>query len=327
MVSYWRNLTCRASLTLFAVGLVACGGGGGSSRVEVTTGQFSLAVTDAAVDSAERVLVQFRGAAVKPQEGPAISLPLAGDSQSCEQLLNAVAPAPAAAGEPVLRCIDLLSLQGTASTELIDGASLEPGPYNWIRLEVDADRGVMDSIIVTDEGAWESLYIPGGSQSGLQLNRGFTILAGGIHDFVVDFDLRKSINNPQGFPDYRLRPSLRLIDRAQSGNIVGTVDPDLLNGPACTPGAYAVYVFEGTDAGRVGEEGSANAPLTSAAVTLQGNEWRYTVGYLAPGSYTVAFTCQAGDDTSANNEQIEFVIPQDSTATVRADQDSVVNFN
>jgi len=320
----------RSVLIPLLLSLAACGGGGGgggSSTPTPTTGELTVGVTDAAVDSASMVLVQFTGVTVMPKEGTAIDLPLDGDSQTCEELLNGVAPHPAALGEASVRCIDLLSLQGTASITLLDGAVLEAGEYVWMRLDVDAQKGVMDSIIVLDDGAVESLYVPSGSQSGLKLNTGFTILAGGTHDFVIDFDLRKSVNNPQGFPDYMLKPSLRLIDRSLSGNIVGSVDASLLQEDYCTPDAYAVYVYQGGNLAETGEEGSAFPPLTSAAVTLQGNQWRYTVGFLPPGEYTAMFTCEAGNDTEAPEDGITFVGSPDNPATVVDGEDTEVNFS
>lgn len=317
------SILCPLLLSLAACG---GGGGGGGSSATSTTGELTVAVTDAPVDSASMVLVQFTGVSLMPKEGTALDLPLDGDSQTCEEMLDGVPAHPAAAGEANVRCIDLLSLQGTASATLLDGVVLDAGEYVWMRLDVDAEKGVMDSIIVLDDGSVESLYVPSGSQSGLKLNTGFNILAGGTHDFVIDFDLRKSVNNPKGFADYMLKPSLRLVDLSQSGNIVGSVDASLLQEDYCTPDAYAVYVYQGGNLAETGEEGSAFPPLTSAAVTLQGSEWRYTVGFLPPGEYTAMFTCEAGNDTEAAEDGIHFVGSPDNPATVVDGQDSEVNF-
>jgi uncharacterized protein DUF4382 len=321
-----HSLLIGTGLLISCLSLASCGSGSSGGSSGPTTGRFSLGVTDAPVDHAEKVLVQFTGVTVKPKEGAALELDLTGDSQTCEDLrYGNNDPSPTPAGEPTVRCIDLLTLQGTESENLLANVTLDAGEYNWIRLDVDADRGTLDSIIQLIDRSWESLYIPSGSQSGLKLNSGFTILAGGSHQFVIDFDLRKSVNNPQGFPDYRLKPSLRLIDMAESGNITGTVAASLLSADNCTSDAYAVYVYQGAGA-TVGDEGSANAPLTSAAVTLQGNEWQYTAGFLAPGDYEVAFTCEAANDTETPDEDIDFISSPDSPTTVIADQDSVVNF-
>ena len=327
------------SVAACCIGLSACGGGGSSSSGGSTTGSFSLGITDATVDEVDRVLVEFTGVSVKPAEGSAIDLPLDGDShQTCLDLLAGDGPGATPADKPTVRCIELKELQGTDTASLLQGVSLEAGKYNWLRLDVNAERGVMDSIIVVD-GMEESLYVPSGSQSGLKLNTEFTILAGGSHNFVIDFDLRKSVNNPQGFADYRLKPSLRLIDMAESGTIFGTVDESLLvtsdpaneacNGDVNTGDGFAVYVYEGA-AEITGDEGSGNAPLTSAAVNYSDDSgrWEYEVGFLAaPQEYTVVFTCQAAkDDNAEADEDIAFVTSTDSPVSVTVDGNAEVNF-
>jgi hypothetical protein len=326
-----KPISYSTALALLSIGLVACGGGGGGGAASVDpNGSFSLSVTDAAVDNATAVLVQFTAVSVKPTEGPAIDLSLTGDSQTCQDILDGTPASATPEGDTTVRCIDLLQLTGTQSAYLLQGVTLEAGNYNWLRLAVDAERGVMDSIIELDDGNVESLYVPSGSQSGLKLNTGFTVLAGGSSNFVIDFDLRKSVNDPKGFPDYRLKPSLRLIDLAESGNIVGMVEASLLQADECDESGYAVYVYEGGDDVIIGEEGSANAPLTSAQVSLNNGsgEWEYTVGFVAPGEYTVAFTCEAHlDDPEESNDLIEFVTSADSPTQVLADEDSVVNFS
>ncbi len=318
-------------IALACLGLVACGG---SDSSDPGTGVLSLDVTDATVDNVEKVLVQFVGVTVQHAEGGQESLPLSGDSQTCQELLDGVEPSPTPEGESTVRCIELKELQGTDSASLLDGETLTAGKYPWMRLDVQAERGVMDSMVVLDDGGIESLYIPSGSESGLKLNTGFTILAGGLHDFVIDFDLRKSVNDPQGFSDYRLRPSLRMVDMAVSGNITGSVDADLLTADGCTGDintetGYAVYVYEGGADTTTGDEGSEDAPLTSASVGFNADSglYEYTVGYVAPGEYKVVFTCQAADDDSElGGDVIEFVESADSPTTVVANEDSVVDF-
>lgn len=315
--------------------LASCGGSGGNTTETATTGTFSVGITDAPVDSAQMVLVEFTGVSVKPSDGEEENLPLSGDSQTCQDLLAGTDPAPTPEGESTVRCIELKELQGTLSASLIDDELLNAGSYNWMRLDVNAERGVMDSIIVLDDGGQESLYVPSGNETGLKLNSGFTVLAGGSHNFVIDFDLRKSINNPQGFADYKLIPSLRLIDLSESGNITGTVDATLLTAEGCTgdintEDGFAVYIYEGGVDTVTGDEGSESAPHTSASVSLDDDSGRYeyTAGFLTPGEYTLVFTCQAADDSpEVADESIVFVESTDSPTTVVADEDSVVNFS
>ena len=70
------------------------------------------------------------------------------------------------------------------------------GDYNWVRLMVSAEQdGVMDSYLTDDNGAQTEIYVPSGSQRGLQLVSGFTVMAGTTTDFTIDFDLFFFIKN------------------------------------------------------------------------------------------------------------------------------------
>jgi hypothetical protein len=273
------------SMTLFGAA-AGCGGGGGSGS---DTGILTIGITDAAVDGAVAVVVQFSGIELQPAGG--------------DRLTYTFTPN---------RIIDLLALQGGVRATLLDGEIVPAGDYNWIRLMVVAEPGVTDSFIEfpdTPTNRVESLRVPSGSTSGLQLSGGFTVAAGDVTDFTIDFDLRKSVHDPQGLPDYLLRPSLRLVDNLVVGSISGMVDSDLVTADTCAndvPGG-AVYVFSGADA-VVDEEGSATPPLTSAMVTLEegSDPWTYMAAFLEPGDYTVAFTCEAANDTPEDGDMIGF---------------------
>ena len=275
-----------------AVLITACGGGGGGSD----TTQFSLAITDAPVDGADSVVVEFTGVELQPSGGGG-------------RLLFELTPA---------RSVDLLTLQGNASEILLNAVEVPAGAYSFLRLAVNAEKGVLDSFITFPGQDPVSLYVPSGSQSGLKLVSGFVVAQGSLADFTVEFDLRKAVNDPQGFPDYRLRPALRMVNNLEVGSISGSVDALLLADEACTNGidndtGNAVYVYEGPDV-VADDEGSVGAPLASAAVVTDGDSGQstYTVGFLIGGTYTVALTCQASDDDPTMDDDIVF----SATATV-----------
>ena len=95
--------------------LAACGGGGsggGSVAASSDTGSVSLSVTDAPVDSALHVLVQFIGIEVKPDDDGAIDVPLSGDSQTCQDWLDGIPPAPAPVGRPPVNRLSPLAVIG-----------------------------------------------------------------------------------------------------------------------------------------------------------------------------------------------------------------------
>lgn len=299
----------RSSLVVavFSIALVVagCGGGGGDGSA---TGAITLAVTDAPVDGAKRVVVRFTGVELQPRDGDRVSFSF----------------------DPP-REVDLLALQGNASQPLLDGAEVPAGDYSWIRLLVEAQRGVIDSFIELEDGTVASLFVPSGAEHGLQLSSGFTVAQGSLADFVIDFDLRKSVHLPEnGDEDYYLRPSLRLLDRLEVGSISGTVASELIMDPSCTNGpnhdvGNAVYVYAGS--GVVPDDvGSPTEPLASASVHYDDGSgtYVYELGFVAAGDYTIAFTCQAADDDPATDDNIAFVDPAD--VTVVADQDTIHDF-
>lgn len=198
-----------------------------------------------------------------------------------------------------------------------------------MRLKVNAEfDDVQDSYIVFDDGSEHELRVPSGSESGLKLIRGFTVASGGATNFTVDFDLRKSVVGPKS-DGYHLKPVLRLVDNLEVGTISGTVAPELVTANGCTgdpnTGAgNAVYVYTGAntppeDMSSSGTSSAGDQPLTSAAVTLNGDSgaYEYTAAFLPTGAYTLAFTCQASeDDPEVGDESIAFVSPAGSENVV-----------
>ncbi|HWP94208.1 MAG TPA: DUF4382 domain-containing protein [Gammaproteobacteria bacterium] len=264
------------------------------------TGLFSLSVSDAPVDNATAVVVEFTGVEIKPQDGTSLTFTFETPRQ-----------------------IDLLALHGGGSATLLDGVEVPAGAYEWIRLDVNAQQSVIDSYIMLEDGSQHSLWIPSGAETGLKLVQGFVVPVGGSADFTIDFDLRKSVLNPAGLGgDYILRPALRLVDNAQVGAIAGTVATSLIDS-ACTP---AVYVFSGADSVPDDVDGDSGDPLTSARVELNTGtgEYEYRAAFLAPATYTVSFTCDAEQDDPALDDVLSFSGTQN--ATVVADQTTTVNF-
>ncbi len=279
-----------------------CGGsdGGGSAG----SGTLSLQITDAAVDSAEHVFVQFSGLEIQAAGGKRTTLHYCQDPADAAKtiLIEAACTTPVAPKQ-----LDLLALSGGQAETLLDHFTLTAGRYEWIRLMVDT-AGTRDSFIVV-LGVEHELEIPSGDQTGLKLNRGFSVPAGGSADFTIDFDLRKSVHLT-GTGDYLLRPTLRLADNVAAGAIAGTVDAALVPG-GCTP---AVYVFAGSGVTPDDIDGTPADPVTTAAVKLDSGSgtFQYKAAFLEAGSYTIAYTCQAALDDPAVNDALSF----SGTATV-----------
>lgn len=284
--------------TAFAAAVMIAGCGTGSDLPG--SGRMSLSVTDAPVDDANRVVVEFTGVELQPEGGDRLQFTL---------------PAP--------RRIDLLNLNGGGSAELLQAVGIPTGAYTFIRLQVNASGDVNESFVETADGGLSPIRIPSGDQRGLQLNGPFQVPASGIANFVIDFDLRKSLRAPPGQNGtFLMRPVLRIVDSDAVGTISGSVANELAAAEGCTP---VVYVYAGSDY-LPGDEGSITAPLTSTMVSLDETlgTYRYTAAFLPPGAYTAAFTCDAALDDPETDDDVVFVSP--TNATVVDGQTTTVDF-
>ena len=270
----------KLRLAFMALGILlctACGGNNSSATGGSGTGTLGLSLTDTPVDGASQVVVAFTGIDLM---GPGGQKHIAFASE---------------------KSIDLLTLQGNASAVLLDGTTVQAGDYQWLRLDVDE----ANSFVIATAGGKFPLDVPSGGQSGLKLVSGFTVVQGGTADFVIDFDLRQSLtlDNSGGTTTYTLKPALRITDMQQAGSVSGTVATtlsiggELIVATTCSP---AVYVYSGTGVIPEGYDVALTGgtpPLTSAQVKLDSTSgsYMYTVGFLAPGTYTLAVTCASAD--------------------------------
>lgn len=292
--------------------LAGCGGGGGGE-----TGSLSMQVTDAPVDGVNEVVVEFTGVTLKPKGGPAFDIAF---------------DAPLS--------VDLKSLHSGNTAVLFDDEIVPAGRYEWLRLEVNAEFDtILDSYVVESGGAQLELRIPSGANSGLKLVSGFTVAAGGASSFVIDWNLREGLVKSPGQPGYKLQPALRITNLQEFGSIAGSITPELVTAEACTSdpvtgAGNAVYVFSGAGVVPDDIDGGAPEPLTIAEVKYDAEtgHYGYAVPFLAPGTYTVAFTCQAADDAVPDAEDPAADVDDPLTftagtdATVVADEVTTVDF-
>ena len=288
-------------LTLVTAAVLAACGGGSDSEPQAQYGKVTLGVTDAAVDGADKVVVEFTGLEIKAV------------NESAPEVFDFATP----------RQIDLLALEGGGSEILLRDEVLPAGNYEWIRLKVNAGRTASDSYVDLEDGSRHALFIPSGNQSGLKLIRGFTVGAGSTTDFTIDFDLRRSVIRPPGQSgDFVLKPVLRVVNNLEVGTLAGVVAPELLTAN-CTP---AIYVFNGT--GIVADDvGGTTEPFITGRVlqSATSGAYEYRIGFMPVGAYTLALTCEANLDDPEVNDTIAFVKSRDATVTVG--QTATANFN
>ncbi|MDH5583552.1 MAG: DUF4382 domain-containing protein [Gammaproteobacteria bacterium] len=285
------NVNCRISTLAVIAALVAACGGSGSDKT-ATTGFLSLGVSDSPIHSADKVCITFNEIELK--------------SASETTVITLDPP----------RKVNLLSFQGANAAPLLIDEEVTAGDYQWMRLGVDAVRGTNGGIgdtggdgcdgeasyIVMEDSSVYNLYVPSGANTGLKLVSGFTVPANGSPDFTAEFDLARSITAPPGLsPDVVLKPVIRLVNNVEVGTLTGVVATELATAEACEP---SVYVFDdgvtpnpiGIDDDPGSTETDPNDTVATAMVNEQMNndgsvEWNYTIGFMLPGNYEAAFTC------------------------------------
>jgi len=231
-----RNLWELSAIASVCMMLAACGGGSGGDD---STGSLSLSVTDAPAPDDAKVCIHFTGITLHHSDGDLISIPFdpstyVDDTDACIDNVPSDAMSP---DDPANNAVNLSELQGVLSVALADSIDVKAGFYNWIRLDVDESLSY-----VMDSSGQNDLSCPScdGEQSGLKLNRGITVPAGGVADFMIDIDLAKSLKKSG---DYKLRPTLRLVNLVETGKIKGVVDVSLIANPGSSETGCSVYVY------------------------------------------------------------------------------------
>lgn len=352
------KLSLHAFLAAVAVSLLGCNGMGSNGAM----GTFNLSISDTPVDGATSVLITFTGVEIQPAgsgdqdetEAPPSSTSNASsgmgssDDQSDDDGTQEDQDQPGSMGGndgmdsgddnngmnddakplefnfPSPQQIDLLKQQGGNSASLLSGVSLPAGHYAWIRLKL----ATTDCCTITlSDGSVHPLVIPSGAENGLKLVHGFTVAAGGTVDFTIDFDLRRSVVLANG--EYLLKPVLRITDNEDTGRIRGmvsntfTIGTTAITDPTCKP---AAYLFAGDNVTPVDINPTSSVqPVATATVQLDNDtgQYVYMAGFLAPGDYTVALTCAAGDNPQTADN---LTFSAAKNATVTADMATEVDF-
>ena len=114
---------------------------------------------------------------------------------------------------------DLLELTGGVTVMLTD--TVIPSTYlGQVRLILGDNNTI---VLNDDEGTIIPLKTPSAQQSGLKVKVDQTLLGGISYDFLLDFDVDKSIVKAGNSGNYNLHPVLRVTTIANSGAIKGTI--------------------------------------------------------------------------------------------------------
>lgn len=113
---------------------------------------------------------------------------------------------------------DLLELTGGVSALLAEG-EFPAGDLSQIRLVL----GQNNHLVI--DGVEHSLQTPSGQETGLKLNVHQTLEPGILYEFILDFNVDKSVVVLGGNSGYVLQPVIRATTAAQSGAVSGLIEP------------------------------------------------------------------------------------------------------
>ena len=288
-----RIQTLQLAMLATAGFVAGCNGGGGGSGGGQGS-SLSVSLMDAPVDGVTAVYVKITAMWIKPQgNGSAVQLPMPNGPLT----------------------VNLMGLTDKNAAILVDGATIQPGSYEWIAMDIAAEPGVRDSYVITNAGGEEEietdLRVPSGR---LRLVSGFTVPENQAVKLLFDWDMRQGLVYPPGQHRYFLKPAFRMLDVTAYGVLQGTIAAAKV-GTSLDPAVNTcanddktdldvgnvVYVFTGARADTDDVDGTGDPVATVPATRNAAGDYVYRT-LLAPGTYSVAFTCQAGNDNPDADE-------------------------
>lgn len=323
------NKSLYMGLAVASIMVQGCGSGDDTELESATV--FSLSVSDAPVGNAMQVVACFSEIELKAVDSDNDqNLVIGLDTNTATA--NDLCTDPQGNGIPNTRGIDLLSLSGIDSEEILSGIEIAAGEYTQVRLSISEGSYAivdMDNDGIADDGDQDGFpdKIPVRVPSNELKLDGFIATAGGRTDLTVEFDLRKGMTNPAGQSGYILKPrGVRIVDNSVSGHIQGTVSEVLLSDNMCniapidlTESVASVYLYEGIDldpttlADNGGNEGQE--ALTSVAVLYDGaGNYNFEIGFVAAANYTLSLTCDEDSDPEGDDELV-FITSQELTVS------------
>ncbi|WPR72384.1 DUF4382 domain-containing protein [Flavobacterium sp. NG2] len=171
------------------------------------------------------------------------------DSAETSKVMVRLTDAPGDYEEVYIEVVDVLMKASTDDNDKSGWVSLGDigkGTYNLLELtgghslliaEGDVPSGYVgqirlilgDNNTVKKNGVVYHLDTPSAQQSGLKLKINETLMPGIVYEFMMDFDVDKSIVKAGNSGKFNLHPVINISTSATSGIIRGTINPPLEN--------------------------------------------------------------------------------------------------
>lgn len=220
--------------------------------------------------------------------------------------------------------VDLLQYRGLNRLPVIEGLELDAANYSELRVAI-LDGDINRSYVQQSDDSLRAVDVAGGV-----LTLPAPSLPAGPAEYTVVFGLAQALQYRQGEDVYRLTTEgVRVVDDATAASLSGRVDDGLFDGVAPCDGkadptsGNRVYLYPAdtlatdpladvftADSANAIPDG-ARAPYAVAAMAPDAltGRWQYAFGFVAPGSYTLAFSCDAAEDDPVDFDGIAIPLP------------------
>lgn len=200
--------------------------------------------------------------------------------------------------------LDLRELIDGQSLALVDSKEVEATRYTGIRLRfadsghrIELEDGTEAAMTIDSTAAFADLDVDIGEDDTA------TVLA--------TLDLRFSLQRDSASGTYTLTPVLRAIDADSAASLSGIVDAAAVEAASCRQGrdagaGVAVYLFDRDADSLIDYRSGRDGPIASARVKSTGSSYYYDLPNLAPGNYTLAWTCEADADAPDSDDGLSF---------------------
>jgi len=225
---------------------------------------------------------------------------------------------------------NLLNYSEGDTLRLISAATDEDDDFIGIRPRIDDT----DAYVLTADG--DRIPIDVVTQ-GNYASQSFSLDETHSVAMVMQLELRFSlIDRVDSLGVYQLLPVVRVVDADSAGSIGGTLGEATVEDDACRNGrapgtGVAVYLYVGS--GVTPSDYVDNGALVSSALPIGSasahrddgsGDWIYRFDDIAPGSYTLALTCEADDEDPTASDDLTFITSTD--ATVQTAETTTVDF-
>lgn len=242
---------------------------------------------DRPVDSVTELYITVTGFRAKPQgDGPAFPLEMVETPFT----------------------VNLLELSADDPAIFVDRANIPAGTYNWLEMTID-DSDTSLAYAMTDDGRMNPVDVDVPSDK-IRLINNFEVEPNDSVRLLFDWDARKGLTEAVGRQVFILKPVIRMLDVEEFASVEGQIAATTVMDPEndCNADSEVemdydvgnvIYVFDGDV-----EPGEIGVAEVFTTVEAKYNDLEDAYEYravLMPGTYTIAATCQAGDDLDGDD--------------------------